>query len=49
MKETLVQFAQGIEDASKALEGTTAMASPERVAGMHGTNYAKAYGCLAED
>lgn len=49
IKETLVQIAQGIDDASKALEDTTAIVNPKSVVGSHGTNDAKVYGYLAED
>jgi hypothetical protein len=49
IKETLVQIAQGIDDASKALDGSTAIVNPRSVAGAHGTNDTKVYGYLAED
>jgi hypothetical protein len=49
IKETLVQIAQGIDDASQALEGSTAIVNPRSVIGAHGTNDAKVYGYVAKD
>lgn len=49
VKETLVQIAQGIDDASTALEGSKAIVNPRSVVGAHGTNDAKVYGYLSED
>ena len=48
IKETLVQISQGIEDASAALEGTSAIVNPRNVAGATGTNDTKVYGYLIE-
>ena len=48
IKETLVQIAQGIEDASQALDPTTAIVNPWNVVGAHGTNDSKVYGYVDE-
>lgn len=48
IKETLVQIAQGIEDASQALGSTTAIVNPRNVVGAHGTNDSKVYGYVDE-
>ena len=49
IKETLVQIAQGIDEASQALGGTSAIVNPRNVVGAHGTNDAKVYGYVAKD
>ena len=49
IKETLVQIARGIEDASQALESTTAIVNPRNVVGAHGTTDSRVYGYVAED
>ena len=49
IKETLVQIAQGIDDASQALEGSTKVINPKSTIGAYGTNDAKVYGYVADD
>ena len=49
IKETLLQIAQGIEDASNALDQTTAIVNPRNIAGSGGTIDSKVYGYLATD
>lgn len=49
IKESLVQIAQGIDDASIALKGTSAIVNPRSVVGAHGTADAKVYGYVSED
>jgi len=49
IKETLVQIAQGIEDAGTALESSSAIVNPRNVSGSTGTSDAKVYGYLIEE
>jgi hypothetical protein len=49
IKETLIQIAQGIEDASHALDSTTAIVNPRNVTGTTGAVDSKVYGYIADD
>lgn len=49
IKETLVQIAQGIEDASDALDDSAAVVNPRNVVGTQGSEDAKVYGYWVEN
>ena len=48
IKESLVQIAQGIEEASADLKESTAIVNPPNVVGTNGTNDSKVYGHLTD-
>ena len=50
IKETLVQIAQGIEDADEALKGSSAIINPRNVTGASsGTDDSKVYGYVVDE